>query len=92
MRIVSRLYFKWTKLNISINDAWPEDQALEASLRSFSNIADKIENVSSLMYRSGIQDFLASQSELSEMIATRFDKIDLNNQKQPVFRRLFLAS
>jgi hypothetical protein len=86
---LSRLYFKWKRIDALHDDVWPSDQELEVQLRSFYTIDDKIENVASLMYADGLIPFIKSQNELSSMILDGFPSLSIDDFAKSIQRNLF---
>ena len=85
---LSRLFIKWSRID-SLGGSWPTDHELEGSLRKFSNIAARIDEVARLMYPAGFTSFVQSQTEIKQMIIDGFNRLDVNDLPSSFQKQLF---
>jgi|GEM_PF-4564507 len=76
---LSRLFFRWGKIDAIDPFKWLSDQELEESLRRFANISLRIEETAKLIYPNGLNAFVSTQSDLIDMIKTGFTKLNLSD-------------
>ncbi len=83
---LSRLHHKWEGIT-ALNQV--TDEALDEILRRFGNISDKIEHISRLMYRTGLDDFVQRNDELCKTIANGFPSLALGDLARSFQHKLF---
>jgi hypothetical protein len=84
---LSKLYFKWKKFETF--DQPFSDSELETSLRKYSNIAERIEEVSRLMYSNGFTAFVHTQLDLIETINNGYTRFNLKDIETSFQKELF---
>lgn len=86
---LSRLYFKWRRINsIRDEDAISDDQ-LERSLREFSPVDKKIDEIAKLMYPDGLAAFVHQDPELVRILSDGFPSLRLENLPKSFQKTLF---
>jgi len=74
---LSRLFRKWTHIADLREGREFDEEKCELMLRSFKNVADKIEKVSKLMVPEGIGSFVSADAELRTAIDKGFPSLPL---------------
>ena len=86
---LSRLFFKWTRIENLHNGVHLSDTELDNSIRHFRTIDAKIEEVAKLMYPAGLSAFVQARQDLRDMITGGFTSIDLNSLSSSFQEKLF---
>jgi|WetSurMetagenome_2_1015567.scaffolds.fasta_scaffold486180_1 hypothetical protein len=87
---LSKLFFKWKRItSFNQRSVIISDPELEIMLRKYSNIADRIEEVSKLMYPSGFSSFIKTHPDLVDIISKGYNRLDLENLSEGFQRELF---
>jgi hypothetical protein len=61
---LSRLYLKWTNIDMTLKDKDPADEEIEESFRAFRSIKEKLERVAKLMIPAGLVAFIRGDAEI----------------------------
>ncbi len=86
---LSRLHHKWEKIAALLGMTEVTDSVLDELLRRYSNIKDKIEHVCKLMHAAGIDDFVAGEIELRQIITGGFPSLRIGSLAEDFQKGLF---
>ncbi len=86
---LTRIYFKWNKIDSIGQNYDVTDEQLEAMLRKYRTVCTKIEEVSKLLYPSGLVSFVESSPELLDIINYGFPSLSVANLSRDFQKTLF---
>lgn len=86
---LSRLYFKWTDIDMLKQAEEISNPEIEQMLRRFRTVDSKIENVAKLMNPEGLADFIETKSDFAEIINTGFPSLDIDTLSRSFQEKLF---
>jgi hypothetical protein len=86
---ISKLFFKWNKIENIRKPIKISDLELEKTLRKYKSIDIKIERIAQLLYPSGLKDFILSNKGLTATIQNGFQSISIDNFSDDIRKQLF---
>ena len=86
---LSRLFCKWTRIKQIGRDPVVIEEECERNLRSFGNIAGRIEGVSQMLYSGGIEPFVSSSPEWTKNINNDFPSLQVGSLAKDFQKTVF---
>lgn len=86
---LSRLFGKWKELDANRTGEPFDRELCQRELRSFGTIDQKIETVSLLLVRKGIDEFVSTRQNLADVISTGFESLRLGSFAKDFQKQLF---